>query len=208
MIICAHRGGAALAEENTRAAFEAARDCGCPWIETDVRVTADGVAVLHHDPKIDGTDIFGIESGDLPETVLSLDALLTDFGEAFHFDIELKTRHGFDPAVALIKKHGLEDRVLLTSFDHRALAHSIRRNRHLAHGALVASRPRSVASLLYGLPGLAWIAPHWERLDRDLIEEAHALGLKVATWTVPQDEVERLRSQVDALIVDDPRPLL
>ena len=187
MIICAHRGGAALAEENTRAAFEAARDCGCPWIETDVRVTADGVAVLHHDPRIDGKNVFELKADELPERVLTLDALLTDFGEAFHFDIELKTRHGFDPAVALVKQHGLEERVMLTSFDHRALAHSIRNNRHLAHGALVASRPRSVASLLYGLPGPPWIAPHEERLDRDPNEHAPALGLKVATWSVPPE---------------------
>ncbi|MFN7956045.1 MAG: glycerophosphodiester phosphodiesterase family protein [bacterium] len=52
----AHRGGAALFPENTLEAFRAA---AARWptavIETDVRLTADGVPVLIHDPTVDRT---------------------------------------------------------------------------------------------------------------------------------------------------------
>jgi len=45
----AHRGFHAQAHENTVNAFQAAIDCGADMIETDVRRTADGELVLHHD---------------------------------------------------------------------------------------------------------------------------------------------------------------
>lgn len=51
--IIAHRGGAALAPENTLIAFEQAVGLGCSMLETDVQLTADGVAVAFHDETLD-----------------------------------------------------------------------------------------------------------------------------------------------------------
>ncbi|MDE2030139.1 MAG: glycerophosphoryl diester phosphodiesterase, partial [Alphaproteobacteria bacterium] len=53
--VIAHRGARARAPENTMAAFEAAREDGAAWIETDVKLTADGVPVLIHDDLLDRT---------------------------------------------------------------------------------------------------------------------------------------------------------
>jgi glycerophosphoryl diester phosphodiesterase len=47
-----HRGARGLRPENTLPSFEAALDCGVTTIETDVHLTADGVPVLAHDPRI------------------------------------------------------------------------------------------------------------------------------------------------------------
>lgn len=47
--LVAHRGGAALAPENTLAAFARAAALGADAIETDARLTRDGVVVLFHD---------------------------------------------------------------------------------------------------------------------------------------------------------------
>jgi glycerophosphoryl diester phosphodiesterase len=47
--LVAHRGGSALAPENTLAAFELAAELGADAIETDVRRTRDGVVVIFHD---------------------------------------------------------------------------------------------------------------------------------------------------------------
>ncbi len=47
-----HRGARGLAPENTLAGFEAALDLGVHTLELDVAVTADGVAVISHDPRL------------------------------------------------------------------------------------------------------------------------------------------------------------
>lgn len=48
----AHRGGAQLMPENTLAAFADALARGCDGAELDVQLTADGVAVVHHDDRL------------------------------------------------------------------------------------------------------------------------------------------------------------
>ena len=53
--LIAHRGYTASAPENTLAAFEAAARAGYDCIETDVRFTSDGKAVLLHRPVVDDT---------------------------------------------------------------------------------------------------------------------------------------------------------
>ena len=48
----AHRGGRGLWPENTLAAFEHALELGVTTLEMDVAITADGVAVVSHDPAL------------------------------------------------------------------------------------------------------------------------------------------------------------
>jgi glycerophosphoryl diester phosphodiesterase len=52
MIIIGHRGARDLAPENTLASIQKALDYRVDAIELDVRVTKDGVCILHHDPFI------------------------------------------------------------------------------------------------------------------------------------------------------------
>jgi glycerophosphoryl diester phosphodiesterase len=53
--IIAHRGASGSAPENTMAAFELALVEGADAIELDVRLTADGVPVVLHDPTLNRT---------------------------------------------------------------------------------------------------------------------------------------------------------
>jgi glycerophosphoryl diester phosphodiesterase len=53
--VIAHRGLPFHAPENTLESFIAARDAGAKWIETDVKLTADGIPVLMHDDTLDRT---------------------------------------------------------------------------------------------------------------------------------------------------------
>lgn len=48
----AHRGGALLAPENTAAAFARAAAIGADWVETDLRLSADGALVCLHDDDL------------------------------------------------------------------------------------------------------------------------------------------------------------
>jgi len=52
--VIGHRGAAAVAPENTLAGLAAAAAAGARWVEIDVRLSADKVCVLSHDPTLIG----------------------------------------------------------------------------------------------------------------------------------------------------------
>ena len=54
-LVFAHRGGAALAPENTLVAFENGVALGSDGVELDVRASRDGRVVVHHDETLDRT---------------------------------------------------------------------------------------------------------------------------------------------------------
>ena len=59
-VLIAHRGEPESFPENSLAGYAAVLQAGATWIETDVQITADGVAVLCHDPsllRITGEDL-------------------------------------------------------------------------------------------------------------------------------------------------------
>jgi glycerophosphoryl diester phosphodiesterase len=73
--VFAHRGGAALAPENTIVAFERGLALGADGIELDVRLSRDGSVVVHHDATVDRTtDGSGAVSGLTADELTRLDA--------------------------------------------------------------------------------------------------------------------------------------
>jgi glycerophosphoryl diester phosphodiesterase len=62
-LVVAHRGASSTHPENTLEAFDAALEAGAHAVELDVRVCADGVAVVMHDPNVsratDGQGLVG-----------------------------------------------------------------------------------------------------------------------------------------------------
>ena len=54
-LVVAHRGSSSSHPENTLEAFEAALEAGAQAVETDVRLTSDGVPVVCHDPAVSRT---------------------------------------------------------------------------------------------------------------------------------------------------------
>src|SRR5437762_8138525 len=54
-LVYAHRGGAALRPENTIASFDYGLSLGADGLEFDVRLSRDGVVVVHHDRTLDRT---------------------------------------------------------------------------------------------------------------------------------------------------------
>src|SRR4029079_15621295 len=61
-LVLGHRGASAVAPENTVAAFTRARELGADGVELDVRRTADGVLVVHHDPEVPGIGLIASTS--------------------------------------------------------------------------------------------------------------------------------------------------
>lgn len=56
MKVIGHRGAKGLAPENTIASLKKALEHGVDGLEFDLRVTKDGVVVLHHDPDLTDPD--------------------------------------------------------------------------------------------------------------------------------------------------------
>ena len=90
----AHRGARDRAPENTIEAFRTALELGATGLESDVWLTADGVAVLDHDGvvrvgrrrKSIGTCL----AEDLPDHIPTLAQLFEHCGVDFHLSLDLK----------------------------------------------------------------------------------------------------------------------
>jgi glycerophosphoryl diester phosphodiesterase len=54
-LVYAHRGGSALRPENTIASFDYGLSLGADGLEFDVRLSRDGVVVIHHDATLERT---------------------------------------------------------------------------------------------------------------------------------------------------------
>lgn len=179
--VVAHRGSSSTAPENTLAAFEAARRAGAPWVETDLRRTRDGVAVVLHDPRLERTtdgagDLAGLTAAEVAALdagswfapgfggarVPLLDELL-DWAAAHdepHLLLELKGRWApaeVAPVVAAVRARGLAERVVLQSFDAGTVAACAGAAPDLALGLLL--REGGGVPLLEAGTGAGAVAP-------------------------------------------------
>ncbi|MGH8916182.1 MAG: glycerophosphodiester phosphodiesterase family protein, partial [Acidimicrobiia bacterium] len=84
-VAIAHRGSRLLWPENTMEAFSRAVSLGFRHVETDIRLTADGVLVCIHDPTVDRTtEGTGPVSGFDYESLSALDAGFRHGGAGGH----------------------------------------------------------------------------------------------------------------------------
>ncbi|WP_426572830.1 glycerophosphodiester phosphodiesterase [Aquihabitans sp. McL0605] len=97
----AHRGARAHAPENTLEAFELALRLGATALESDVWLTADGVAVLDHDGVVGGLlrrkPIASVPRSDLPDHIPTLTELYGELGTEFQLSLDVK-----DPAAGVV----------------------------------------------------------------------------------------------------------
>lgn len=130
--VIGHRGASGEFPENTLLAFDRALEQGADALELDVRVSADGVPVVIHDPTVDRTtDGTGaVRAQSLP----ALQALDAGLGEAIptleavlerHPDtpliVEIKEERAAGATAGVLERHHAAGRVLVGSFIGRAL---------------------------------------------------------------------------------------
>jgi glycerophosphoryl diester phosphodiesterase len=213
--VLAHRGALSGSAENTLRAFWEARRVGADGVELDVRLSADGALVVHHDAEIPGIGpVSTLKVADLPAEVPLLEAAVLACGDLC-INIELKDlpgEPGFDttqPLAVLVAvfvvERNLLDRVVVSSFD-LAAADAVRAvepaisTAWLTPGAF--DQRLALASVV--ARGHAALHPHHASVTPGLVDSAHRAGIAINTWTV--DEPHRMRelaaAGVDAIITN------
>jgi glycerophosphoryl diester phosphodiesterase len=213
-----HRGASAAAPANTLAAFRLAMELGADGFELDVQLTADNELVVIHDFSVDHTtngsglvrlknleDLKRLDAGVRfaprfsGERIPTLREVFAQAGKRPFINVEIKTAsprgNGLEPRlVALIREHGLGERLVVSSFNPFALW----RMRRLA--------PDLKLALLYAddLPRYLrdrWLAflshpsalnPKYSMASAGHVRWAQEHGYGLFVWTV-DDEAEMRR---------------
>jgi len=246
-LVIAHQGGDGVWPGDTMYAFEKAVETGADVLEMDAHITKDGHIVLMHDETVDDTtDGTGlIEEMTLDELkqldagydwsddggqtfpyrgqgiqVPTLDELFQKFPQ-MRYVIEIKlTDNPIDkPLCDLIRKHNMEDKVLVASFHDEAMGNF---RKTCPEVATSASRGEVTKFVLLGKvflsrlvqPAYQAIQPPYDQAEsynipimtKHFIREAHAKNVRVEPWTVNDPELikQYIEWGVDGIITDRP----
>lgn len=165
----AHRGSRVLWPENTAEAFRGAVELGYKYIETDVRISADGHVVVFHDETLERTTngrgkvadwaldelrqfdagynfdpAAGFPARGTGVRVSTLAEVFADFPDV-HFNIDLKGPGLEWPVYDVIRATGREESTLIGSFFDRRIA----KFRRVTNGSVATSAGPSAALAMW-----------------------------------------------------------
>lgn len=209
--VVAHRGASRAARENTREAFAKARALRADAVEIDVRRSADGALVVHHDATAEGVGVLAqVEF----EQIRADAPWIPTLEEAFEacaglwVDVEVKNlpvdadwdeSESVATRVAeLVGSRSLHERTLVSSFNPMALARVREVDDEIATALLVAGSVDPVTAVeTAAAVGHVAVHPEVGALTGDAarraLARADALELAVVPWTVDEpDEMVRL----------------
>lgn len=226
--VIAHRGYAREVPENTITAFRLAIEAGATDLESDVRATKDGVAVLWHDADLESAGISGVVIAETTLTVLqSIDigggeriptlAQALDSLPAARFNIDIKSADAIWPAGDAIRSADARDRVLVASFSEYRRRQLVRQFPGIATSAAWFPAAGAIFAAKFGLQRLVnrllrdvdamQIPLRYGPLDLLTVRVHRAFvraGVEVHLWTINDpDEIARLiELGVDGIISD------
>jgi len=220
--IIGHRGGAAVAPENTMAAFRQGIADGADWLELDVQEDADGVVVIGHDRdfmrvaganlnvwEATNAELAGLDVGSFfdasysDERVPTLSEVLElAKGQAGVF-IELKY-YGHDisleqKVVDLVEATGTESDIVIMSLEYDGVRKTAALRPDWTYGLLNTVSLGDVTSL--DLEFLALSAP---AATYSMIRRAHERDMKLYAWTIddPVQMTVMMSRGVDGIITN------
>ncbi|MBV1776387.1 glycerophosphodiester phosphodiesterase [Burkholderiaceae bacterium DAT-1] len=212
MKILAHRGCHLDHPENSMDAFAAAVSRRFDGIETDVRASTDGQAVLIHDRVLK----MGVAVSDLTHAELSHACgftipTLEDALDAFPgilWNIEIKTVEAAALAWPILRRYASSRRLLLTSFRHDVVIQSLSEIACPA-GFLIASHPSDIPHLISACkthPLISTVVWDFEILDNRTLAMLSDAGIHNAVYGPrTRAEHERLAPPlIDTVITDFP----
>lgn len=207
----AHRGASRAARENTLEAFRKARALRADAVEFDVRRTADGALVVHHDPTISGigpiVERSLAELRDAAPWVPTLEAAV-EACDGMWLNIEVKNLPidpdwDADEAVAtrvagMVAGDGLASRVVVSSFNPGALR-AVREFDAAIATALLTVPSMDAVAAVEAAADAGHVASHPAAASLGggrlaaAVDRGHQLEVAVVPWTVDDpDEIARL----------------
>ena len=196
----AHRGASEYCPENTLLSFYTGIFMGANGIETDVQISKDGVPVLFHDDTLDRvTDkkgnlcdytleelkSFWVKKNDFRDRIITLEEFFERFKDFdLTFAIELKGDKTAIPTANLIKKYGVQDKVIATSFKYQELLDMHAEIPSLRLGYLnLGEVTDELLSKMKG-DGILEICPEAPYATFENVKKWHELGFNVRAWGV------------------------
>lgn len=224
----AHRGASHYAPENTLAAFYYGIQLGANGLETDLRISRDGVVFLHHDDRLDRTtngsglpadylwkELQRLDAGSwfspafAGERLISFETFAYLFGrKPLKLALELKD-DGIEEQVAhLFRKYDLYEGSVVTAFDEA----SLRRLRSLDEKIPLGYLARSWdAELLERLKEMRvrQLCPDAETLTAEHVRLLKREGFEVRAWKVRDEQLMHhcLDCGVDGMTINFPEKL-
>lgn len=186
-----------LAPENSAESIQAARHMGADWVEVDVRLTSDGVAVLSHDSVYNGRPLESSAFRDLPGICTLEQALVAAGGMGVNLEIKGPMAPERARLVAETVAHETaprENEIMISSFWSSLLSEFRSVVGEVALG-LLTSHGYDIDGNMSLEGGYRYAIPENPSVTQRLIEKAHRAGLLIWTWTV--DDLARIGQLVD-----------
>lgn len=217
MLICCHRGYHADVPENTLAAFEQAVNLGFDGIETDVRVSSDGQAILYHNRLApDGREVSRLNRSELSAVVgfpvPTLEQSLDRWASVLWI-LEIKRPEALTAAFDILRRFAPTRRLLVISFWHSVIEQTSRLH-DVQCGLLLSHQPSSLKSFRKAVPrrpgkidSIVW---NYEFLDVELLRDAAARGYRNFVYG-PESRAEHdhcARLNLTGIITDYPQMLV
>lgn len=221
--IVAHRGGGALAPENTLAAMRLGASMGFKGVEFDVMLAGDGTPVVIHDETVDRTtdgrgEVPKMSYADLSRLRIGKTERIPRYEEAVALcrelglwaNVEIKPAKGHEratgEAVARMTRELWRGAPLapeLSSFSVEALEAAQSAAPELARGYLVGKIPDDWRGTLARLECVA-LHCNYKALSAEVARQVHAAGCSVLLWTVNEPALARqmLAFGADCLVTD------
>ena len=202
-LLLGHRGARAVRSipENTLESFDRALADGCDGFEFDVRLTADGVPLICHDPRYGQFEIARASSAQFHEFP-HLDDVLSRYQNQAFLDIELKVAGLEKITLALLEKYTPKRGYVVSSFLPDVLRAIRAKDNRVPLGLICDTRTQ----LLGGkdLP-VEYVILHQKLVTAPLLLRLHDAGKRVFVWTVNNPAVMvRFRDLgIDGIISDD-----
>jgi glycerophosphoryl diester phosphodiesterase len=229
-LIFAHRGVKSTHPENTMIAFQEAAKVGADGIELDVQLSKDGEVIVIHDETLDRTttgsgavleytleELKKVDAGNTFNITFKGEQIPT-LREVFEWamtnnllvNVELKNdviqyAQLEEKVIALINEFKLNNRIILSSFNHQSVAQLSRLSPELEHGLLYENKGESIIKDIQQ-SGANGFHPDFKWLTKEMVQDVHNAGYVVRPYTVnSMEDVQRMIEYgVDVIITDYP----